>query len=83
MTDSQHPLYQKGYQRGRAKTEQELAEYRKTELYAERWNKVFLTMLPTAMQVEGWTIDKEKVVNSEQRIRLAKLWTDRVVQTMK
>ena len=83
MSDSTHPLYQKGYARGRAKTESELKAVEQQRTSAELWNDVFLRLLPTAMQVHGWTIGERKITSTADRIELASRWADHAVERLK
>lgn len=71
MNDSEHPLYKLGYRRGRQRT------------YAEKWNEVYLRVLPVALQMQGWTLNGESVSTSEQRIELARRWANKAVTDIK
>jgi len=76
-------MYKLGYQRGRQRTEQEAAAMMRRQSYTERWNSVFLTLLPIAMQASGWSMSGEPVSTSEQRISLARSWTNKAITEMK
>ena len=83
MSDSTHPLYEKGYRRGRRRTEQEVERLAHQQSHADRWNAAFLALLPTAMLVDGWQLGDKKVVDGEQRVALAAAWADHAVRRMK
>ena len=83
MSDSTHPLYEKGYRRGRRRTEQEVERLARQQSHADRWNAAFLALLPTAMVAENWTLSKEQVRSGDQRVALAAAWADLAVRRMK
>ena len=79
--------YNKGYAAGRRKTRADLAAQRAilTAIRNARgsmWKQVYLSLLPAAMQVQGWRIGDEKVTSGPQRVRLARLWADEAVKNM-
>lgn len=83
MSDSTHPLYEKGYRRGRRRTEQEVERLARQQSHADRWNAAFLALLPTAMLSDNWQVGGVDVQTSEQRTALAAGWADLAVRWMK
>lgn len=83
MTDSHDPMYQKGFRRGRAKTEQEMEEVRAQWKRNEQWNQIYMSLLPIAMQVRGWSMDGTAVTNSDMRVELCRRWTNAAVRNLK
>lgn len=67
--------YARGYEAGkRRKYREHEAHIREAKrlAFAER---LFLTFLPVAMQVQGWKVGGEPISSGDQRIGLAVLWT--------
>lgn len=81
--DSKHPLYAKGYARGRAKTVREVQATVQRQRYAEKWNAVFIQLLPTALTVQNWTFDNAPVNSTDTRLALCCAWTNHAVAKMK
>lgn len=80
---STDPMYQKGYRAGRRRTEAEVEETKRLNAYAEQWNQVFITLLPTAMAAQGWTLDGKAINTGEERVRLCAAWADQAVRKLK
>ena len=79
-TKEESRAYSRGYAAGKRRTKS-IIRYEQIEADRKRFaEKVFLTMLPVAMQVQGWTIGEEKITNSDQRINLAVIWTKKAVK---
>lgn len=80
---STDPTYQKGYRAGRRKTEREVAQTVRENDRSDQWNQIYLTMLPTAMEVQGWTIGGVAVTTTGQRVELARRWTVEAAKNLK
>lgn len=83
MGDSQDPLYKKGYQRGRQKTEHELKLYFADRGRREIWNEIYTSLLPTALVCQNWTMGDKKVTSTDDRVELAKRWADAAMRNIK
>ena len=82
MNDSDNPAYLKGYKRGRAKTEAEVREYVTLKARREKWNEIYVSLLPTALTVTGWSVSGEPINSIEERLSLCRSWTDTAIAKM-
>lgn len=65
--------YSKGYAAGRRRKHKDIsADSRRHEQQAFL-DRAYLALLPAAMQVQGWTLDGEKVTTGKQRVHLASI----------
>ena len=83
MADSDDPMYQRGFRRGRAKTEREMEEMRAQWKRNEQWNQIYMSLLPIAMQVQRWSMDDKDVTSSDARAELCRRWTNDAVRNLK
>ena len=74
MTDPVKAAYAKGYAAGKRRKQKDISNERRERERKAFLDRVFIAVLPTAMRVEGWTIGSEKVIDSNQRIKLARIW---------
>lgn len=65
--------YAKGYAAGRRKRKRDNAE---TAL----WQRAYVSALPAAMQVQGWTRGQERIVSVSSRVKLAKEFADEALK---
>jgi len=81
MANSNHPLYKEGYKRGRARAQREARRL----TAAERWNEVYLGLLPIALQVgNDWTDEYgRRFTTAEDKASLAARWTDAAMKYIK
>ncbi len=80
---SDRAAYAKGYAAGRKRTHHEVAAC--VEQLADNaiWNRVFLSLLPVAMTVDGWVHGDEKIQGTDMRIQLAERWADKAVSRLR
>lgn len=66
--------YSRGYAAGKKRITREDAReaYRKSR--QEFLDKAFLSVLPVAMQVQGWKFGDQPIASSDDRIKLAAIW---------
>jgi len=79
MTKEEKAAYRKGYQAGvkrkRLMIEASVRERKRNAL----WNRAFITVLPMAMTVDGWTFggaNKRPIKTTIDRMELAARWAD-------
>lgn len=81
--DSKRPLYVKGCARGRARTAKEVEAIVQRQRYADKWNAVFMQLLPTALTVQNWTLGNAEVSSTDTRLALCRVWTNHAMAKMK
>lgn len=77
MTDEQLKAaerrgYSKGYVAGKARKQREISIEREKREKQAFLDRVFLQILPVAMEAQGWTSGGKPIVSTVERVRLAR-----------
>lgn len=83
MTPDEKRGYQRGYVAGRKRLKRDRETERRYAEYAAFWNRCYIALLPTAMQVNGWRIGDKPVSSTAERVDLARRWTDEATKNMR
>lgn len=78
-TKEESRAYSRGYQAGKRRLERDLDNEQRERKRKERAERIFISILPAAMQVQGWSFGEEKINTTEQRVRLAVVWTKKAM----
>ena len=67
--------YSKGYLAGKRRKQREISLERARREKQAFLDRVFIELLPVAIQAQGWTSGGNPVTTSVDRVRLARNWT--------
>ena len=74
MNDDEKRDYAKGYAAGKRRKQREIS-YEQVQREKQAFlDRVFLAVIPIALESQGWTSGGKPVNTSEERIRLARNW---------
>lgn len=76
MTPEETKAYQRGYRAGRQTAKERRSVERIQREKQAMLDRIYLTMLPVAMEAQGWLIGGQPVKTTEERVRLAGLWAE-------
>jgi len=77
MTREENAAYSRGYAAGKRRRLRDIQSERLRDKERAFLERAFLALLPTAMQVENWTLGKEKISTGAQRVKLARIWAQK------
>lgn len=85
MSDSKHPLYQKGFRRGREKTEAEIEKSRDQfekalSHTADTWSQFFLAGAAIVAGSPSWNLDGKEVKDTNSYAEIAARFADRAMK---
>lgn len=80
MTPEENKAYQRGYRAGRQTAKERRAVERIRREKQAMLDRIYLTLLPVAMTVEGWLIDGKPVKSTVDRVRTAELWAAHAIK---
>lgn len=72
--DDEKRGYSKGYAAGKRRKQREIGYERAQREKQAFLDRVFLAVIPIALECQGWTSGGKPVNTSEERIRLARNW---------
>lgn len=80
MTDDQLKAaerrgYSKGYVAGKSRKQREISLERARREKQAFLDRVFIELLPVALEAQGWTSGGKPVTTSVDRVRLARSWS--------
>lgn len=76
MTPEETKAYQRGYRAGRQTAKERRTVERIRREKQALLDRIYLTMLPVAMEAENWIVDGKPVKVYEDRVRLAGAWSE-------
>ena len=72
--------YSRGYRSGRARRMREVTQERLRRERQALLDRIYIAMLPAAMQVQGWKRGDKPITDMNDRITLAREWAEKAME---
>lgn len=72
--------YSRGYSAGKRRRQRELADERRRKEQQAFLDRVFIAVLPAAMNAQGWKFGDKPITSTEDKIRLARIWAEKALE---